>query len=112
MGLLATLSEGNMIAREVRYHEHCTTLPNKFCKFFNNQENHLKDVQKSLEAVTVAECMSFIEDFLQSSDEVAPFIKLSVILTFCCYCLENLEALAVSVSVTRQKENLLNLIQT
>ena len=57
---------------------------NKFCKFFNDQENHLKDVQKSLEAIAVAGCMSFIEDSLQSSDEVAPFIKLSGILKFCC----------------------------
>ena len=54
----------------------------KFRKFFNDQENYLKDVQKSLEAIAVAHCMLFIEDSLLSSDEIAPSIKLSVILKF------------------------------
>ena len=53
---------------------------NKFRKFSNDQENHLKDVHKSFEAIAVVECMSFIENPLQISDEVALFIKLSVIL--------------------------------
>ena len=78
--LLANLSEEDMVAREVCYHEHCMTkFRNKFRKFSNDQENHVKDVQKSLEAIAVAECMSFIKGSLQSSDEFAPFIKLSVI---------------------------------
>ena len=69
-----------MIAREACYHEHCMTkFGNKFCKFFNDQENNVKDDQKSLEVIAVAECMSFFQDSLQSSDEVATFIKLSVI---------------------------------
>ena len=82
--LLAKLSEGNMIATEACYHEHCVTkFRNIFRKFSNNQENHLKDVQKSLEAIEIAACMSFIADYLQSSHEVALFIKLSVIRKFC-----------------------------
>ena len=52
-----------MIAREACYHEHC------MAKFWNKfQENHVKDAQKSLEAIAVAECMSFIEDSLQTND--------------------------------------------
>lgn len=67
-----------MIAREVCYHRHCITkFSNKFLKFCNDQQNHLNDVQKSLELIAVVECMSFSEDFLQSSDEVAHFIYLS-----------------------------------
>ena len=49
-----------------------TKFKNKFRKFSNDQESH---VQKSLDAITVAECMSFIEDSLQSSDEVTLFVK-------------------------------------
>ena len=62
---------------------------NKFRKFSNDHVNHVKDVQKSLEAIAVAPCMLFIKDSLQSSDEVAPFIKLSVIRKFYCHCLES-----------------------
>ena len=80
---------------------------NKFCKFSNDQEKHLAGVQKSVEAIAVAECMSFIEDSLEDRDEVAPFIKLLVILEFCCHCLKNLKASVVSVNGTRLKENLL-----
>ena len=69
-----------MIAREACYHEHCMTkFGNKFGKFLNDQKNNVKDVQKSIEAIVVAECMSFFKDSLQSSDEVATFIILSVI---------------------------------
>ena len=51
-----------MIAREACYHEHCMTkFRNKFRNFPNDQENDVKDVQKSLEAIAYAECMSFIE---------------------------------------------------
>ena len=60
--LLAKSSEGDMIAREACYHEHCMTkFRNKFLNFPNDQENDVKDVQKSLEAIAYAECMSFIE---------------------------------------------------
>ena len=75
--LLAKLSEGNMIAREVCYCEQCMKkFRNKFSKFPNNKKNYLKDVQKNLGAIAVAKCMSFVEDSLESSDEVEPFIKL------------------------------------
>ena len=98
-----------MITREGCYHEHCMTkFRNKFRKFPNDQENHIKEVQKSLEAFAVAECMSFIEDSPQSSDEVAPFIKLSVMRKF-YYYLENLKTPVVSVNATRLTENLLKL---
>ena len=60
--LLAKLSEEDMIAEEACYHEHCMTkFRNKFRKFSNDHENHVKDVQKSLEAIAVVECMSFTE---------------------------------------------------
>ena len=99
-----------MIAREACYHERSMTkFKNKFCKFSNDQENHYKNVQKSLDPIAVAEYMSFIEDSLQSSDEVAPFIKLPVIQKSYCQCLENLKASLVSVNATRLNENLLNL---
>ena len=55
---LAKLSKGDMVAREVCYHESCKT------------------------AFEIAECISFIEDSLQSSDKVSPFIKLLVLLKF------------------------------
>ena len=42
--------------------------------FLKNLENYVKNVQKSFEAIAVVKCMSFIEDSLQSSTEVAPFI--------------------------------------
>ena len=88
--LLTKLSERDMIASEAFCHEDCMTkFRKKFCKFSNNQENHVKNVQNSLEAIAVAECMSFIEDSLQSSDEVAPFIQLPVIPKLYCHCLES-----------------------
>ena len=60
--LLAKSSEGDMIVREACYHEHCMTkFRNKFLNFPNDQENDVKDVQKSLEAIAYAECMSFTE---------------------------------------------------
>ena len=86
-----------------------TKFSNKIRKFSSNQENHLEDVQKSFEAFEVANCMSFIEDSVQSSTEVAPFIKLSVIQKFYCHCFENLKAPVWSANATRLKENLLKL---
>ena len=99
-----------MITREACYYEHCMTkFRNKYRKFSEDQKNYLKDVQKSLEAIAVAECMPFIEDSQQSSDEVVPFTKLSVIRKFYCLCLKNLKAALVSVNATRLKENLFKL---
>ena len=61
--LLHCVESFSMIAWGACYHEHC------MAKFRNKfQENHVKDVQKSFEAIAVAECMSFIEDSLQSND--------------------------------------------
>ena len=60
-----------MIAREACCYElWMTKFRNKFRRFSNAQENHPNDVQKSLEAIAIAECMSFIENSLESSDEV------------------------------------------
>ena len=68
-----------MIAKKACYHEHCMIkISNKLRKFSNDQENYVKEVQKSLETITIVEYMSFIEDSLESIAEVAPFIKLSV----------------------------------
>ena len=81
-------------------------------KFSNHQENQNKDVQKCLEAIAIAECMSFIsfiQDSLQSSDEVTPFIQLSVKKKNYCDCLENLEVPVVLVNAARMKVNLLKL---
>ena len=87
--LSAKLSEGDMIAREACYHQNCMTkFRNTFPKFSNDQESHVKDVQKSLEAIAVAECISFIEYHQQNSDEVAPFIKFSAIRNFMVIFLE------------------------
>ena len=61
---------------------------NKFRKFSNDHVNHVKDVQKSLEAIAVAQCMSFVEYHQQNSDEVAPFIKFSAIRNFMVIFLE------------------------
>ena len=100
-----------MIAREAWYHERCMTkFKNIFREFSNGQENHVKDIQKSLEVIAVAKCMLFVEDSLQNSNEVAPFIKLSFILKFYCNCLENLKAPVASVNVTRLKEKTLLVI--
>ena len=96
-----------MIARQACYHEYCMAkLRNKF---FNDQENHVKGVQKSFGAIALAECMSFIEYSLQSSDEVAPFVTFSVIRKFYCHCLQKLKEPIDSVNATRMKVNLLKL---
>ena len=64
--LWGKLSEGDMIATEACYQEHCMTkFRNKFRKYSNDQENHVKDVQKSLEAIAVVECMLFTKDILR-----------------------------------------------
>ena len=77
------------MAREACYHQNCMTkLRNKFSKFSNDQENQVKYVQKSLEAIAVAPCMSFVEYHQQNSDEVAPFIKFSAIRNFMVIFLE------------------------
>ena len=61
--LLAKLSERHMIAREACYCKNCITkFRNKYRKFSEDQKNYIKDVQKSLEAIAVPKCMSFIED--------------------------------------------------
>ena len=53
-----------------------TKFRNKFRKFSNDEENHVKNnVEKNLEAIAIAECISFVKDSLQSSTEVAPFIN-------------------------------------
>ena len=53
--------------------------------------------------------ISFIEDFLQSSDEVTPFPQLSVMKKIYCHCLENLQVPVVSVNAARMKVDLLKL---
>ena len=90
--LWAKLSEGYMIAREACYQEHCKTkFRNKFANFCNDQENHIKDVQKSLAAIAVADCMLLIKGSLQNIDQVAHLIRnlQKIIQKFYCYCLEN-----------------------
>ena len=73
--LLDKLSEGDMRAREACYNERCMkNFRNKFRKFF--KENHVKEVQKSLEAIAITELCQCI----------------SVIQKVCCHCLENLIA--------------------
>ena len=99
--LLAKLS-GDMIAREAGYHNHCMTKSrNKFRKFSNDQENHVKVVQENLEAIAVAEWMLFIKDSLQSSDKVVSFTK-SLYENFIVIVLK---APVVSVHATRMKKN-------
>ena len=61
----------------------------KIMKIISKKENHLKDVQKGLRAIAVGECLLFVEDSLQSSNEVESFIKLFVTQKFYCLCLEN-----------------------
>ena len=61
----------------------------KIMKIISKKENHLKDVQKGLRAIAVGECLLFVEDSLQSSNEVESFIKLFVIQKFYFLCLEN-----------------------
>ena len=51
--------------------------------------------------------MSFVKDPLQSSDEAAPFIKLSVTQKFYCQFLENLKTHVLSVNATGLKDKLL-----
>ena len=106
---IGLLSEGGMIAREAYYHGHSLydISEKKFANFSTIKKITLKT--KGLKAIAVAHCMLFIDDSLQSSDQIAPFIKLSVILKFCCHCLENLKAPVVSINATRLKENLLTL---
>ena len=109
--LLGKLSAVDMIAMgSVLLWTLYDKIQNKFRKFYNHQENHVKGLQKSLGIIAVSECMSFIEDSLRSSDEVGPFIKLSLTREFYCHSLENLKAPVVSVNATRLKKNFLKLI--
>ena len=81
--MLAKLAEGDMIASEACYHEHCMTkLGISFANFPTFKKLILKTFRKVFEAIAVAECVSFVEDSLQRGDEVALLIKVSAIRKF------------------------------
>ena len=78
--LLAKLSEGDLIAREARYHKNCM---NKFTAryraFKKINASSAKINKKKHKSISLAEVMVFIEEQLQMTEdeEVAPFVKLS-----------------------------------
>ena len=54
--------------------------------------------------------MMYIEDRLQPcEDEVAPFVKFSEVRKFYCHCLEQLDAVFMTVNSTRQNKDILKL---
>ena len=73
MGLLAKWSEGDMIAREDCYHDH-------FANFSTIKKITLKTFRKFLKLLQLSKILCKVD-----SGEVAPFIKLSLILKFYCY---------------------------
>ena len=93
---ISKLSEEDMVAREACYHQHCMKNSGiNFASFPTISKIILKKFRK------VSRVLSFIKDSLQSSDEIAPFIKLSVTKKFYCHCSSPI----VSVNATRLKEN-------
>lgn len=107
--LIAKLSEGDMISREACYHLKCMTMfTNSYRKFVNNNKPvEIDDEQKKVEEIALLETLHFVEESLQSSSLLAPYIKLSDVKRQYCQVLTNLNAEFISVNSTRLKDSLL-----
>ena len=77
--ILAKLSEGDIMAREVWYHKVCTnSFTNRYRGFVNKESKANRKSQQKCENIALAQTMIYIEEELQENHaEIAPFIKLS-----------------------------------
>ena len=108
--LLAKLSEGDMISREKSYHGKCMTrFNNMYRKFVNRKTNPENDRRQGVENIALAQVMEYIEESLQTSDSVAPFVKLSDLKKVYFEVLENVDDIITYVNSTRLKERIIEL---
>ena len=109
--IIAKLSEGDFIAREVCYHKQCMTkFLNKYRAFLRKKNNSGRQQQHNLENIALAQALSYIEETLQScDDEVAPFMKLSSVQNYYSSYLMQMNAEFTTVNATRLKDKILKL---
>ena len=68
--LFAKLSEGDLIAREARYHKNCMNkFTNRYRAFKNINASSAKINQKKHESIALTEVMVFIEEQLQMTED-------------------------------------------
>ena len=104
------LAEGDLIAREVCHHKTCMTDFTNRYRSYTKLENEDKQMKVKVESFTLPEVMMYIEDRLKSCEgEVAPFVSLSEVRKFYCHCLEQLDAVFITVNATSLKEDTLKL---
>ncbi len=75
----------------------------------NNGKKEKRNTQKSYEELAFIEVLNYVEEALQSSMQVAPYVKLSEVKQYYCQVLEGLNAEFISVNATRLKEKLLQM---
>ena len=78
-------------------------------KFVNKKTNPEKDRRQDVENIVLAQVMDYIEESLQTSDSVAPFVKLSDLKKVYLEFLENVDDTFTSVNSTRLKERIIEL---
>ena len=108
--LIVKLSEDDMISRNGCYHHKCMTgFTNSYRSFVNDRNKNGKDKQKRRDAIVIFEVSNYMEETLEASAVISPYLKLSDVKAYYCQVLEHLNAEFVSVNSTRLKERLLQL---
>ena len=75
--LIAKLSESDMICRDACYHHKCMT------GFTNSYKSFVKfrqDKQKRFKEIAILEVLNYIEETLEASVTILPYLKLSVVI--------------------------------
>ena len=112
--LLVKLSEGDLIAREAKYHKKSVTkFSNQYRGSVNTKNTNIKVVQEKHERIARAKVLMYIERSFQyrENEEVAPFVKLSTVRKYYYHCLGPLNVKSVTANVSRLKESILHLNQ-
>ena len=91
--LIAKLLEGDMISRDACYHRKCITgFTNSYRSFVNDRNKNGKDKQKICEEIAILEVLSYINQTLEASTFISPYLKLSDVKKCYCQVLEDLNA--------------------
>ena len=90
IGLIATLSERDMTSRDACYPHKCITgFTNSYRSFVNDRNKNGKDKQKRCEEIAILEVLNYIEETLEASPVISPYLKLSDVKKYYCQVLQH-----------------------
>ena len=104
--LLAKLSGGDLIALEANYHSKCLSMLYRKAQHVKEEKEESEQPHHRLDGITLAELVSYIEEFATSNAEL-PIFKLADLANMYKSCLQRLGCdTTARVNTSRLKERL------